>query len=416
MSTSVMAFPARVRAVLPATAEARERWVRRRVGLVWALLFLNVLTFAAGTWNQEPLIVPIPSVLGKMITQGALPVALIVALTLNRRMIIRPNVFLALVTLLAVAAIVSALRPDGHVPGTEYRTARLLGFVATLWLLSPWWGRRDLLLVRCQLWALGVALASVLLGLFVAPGRALAEGRLSGEFWPLPPTDVADLAAVLVGLVFVLWLCRLVPGRVAFAVIAVGGALLLLSHSRVALVAMLAGILVAGLSVFFTRARARWMFAGAAVIASLAITAFSGALTTWLVRGQSASQLDDLTGRTSVWGMVVRAPRDSFQILFGFGLSNKSFNGFPVDSNWLGAYLDLGLVGVVLSATLLLFVMIAAYFQPTGPRRALALFLVTYLLISSFTATGLSDASIALLELSLAASLLVPSRPLSRPG
>lgn len=416
MSTLVLAFPARLRAVLPTAADTRERWVRRRVGLVWGLLFLNVLTFAAGTWNQEPLIVPIPSVLGKIITQGALPVALVVALTLNRRMIIRPNVFLVLVTLLAVAAIVSALRPDGHVPGTLYRTVRLLGFVATLWLLSPWWGRRDFLLLRCQLWALGVALASVLLGLFVAPGRALAEGRLSGEFWPLPPTDVADLAAVLVGLVFVLWLCRLVPGALAIGVTAVGGALLLLSHSRVALVAMLAGIFVGGLSVFMTRARARWMFAAAAVLASLAITAFSGALTTWLVRGQSASQLDDLTGRTSVWGMVVRAPRDSFQILFGFGLSNKSFNGFPVDSNWLGAYLDLGMVGVVLSATLVLFVLIAAYFQPSGARRALALFLVTYLLISSFTATGLSDASIALLELALAASLLVPSLPLSDPG
>lgn len=416
MSTLVLAFPARLRAVLPTAADTRERWVRRRVGLVWGLLFLNVLTFAAGTWNQEPLIVPIPSVLGKIITQGALPVALVVALTLNRRMIIRPNVFLVLVTLLAVAAIVSALRPDGHVPGTLYRTVRLLGFVATLWLLSPWWGRRDFLLLRCQLWALGVALASVLLGLFVAPGRALAEGRLSGEFWPLPPTDVADLAAVLVGLVFVLWLCRLVPGALAIGVTAVGGALLLLSHSRVALVAMLAGIFVGGLSVFMTRARARWMFAAAAVLASLAITAFSGALTTWLVRGQSASQLDDLTGRTSVWGMVVRAPRDSFQILFGFGLSNKSFNGFPVDSNWLGAYLDLGMVGVVLSATLVLFVLIAAYFQPSGARRALALFLVTYLLISSFTATGLSDASIALLELALAASLLVPNLPLSDPG
>ncbi len=409
MSTPVMAFPARLRAALPATAETRERWVRRRVGLVWALLVLNVLTFAAGTWNQEPLIVPIPSTVGKIITQGALPAALIVALTLNRRLIIRPNVFLVLTTLLAIAAIVSAVHPDGHVSGTLYRTARLCGFVATLWLLSPWWGRRDLLLLRCQLWALGAVLASVLAGLLVAPGRALAQGRLSGEFWPLPPTEVADLAAVLVGLVFVLWLCRMVRSRVALAVIVVGGVLLLLTHSRVALLGMLAGTLAAGLSVFVTRARARWTLAAAAVTASLAVTAFSGALTTWLVRGQSANQLEGLTGRTSVWSMVLKTPRDSFQVLFGFGLSDKSFNGFPVDSNWIGAYLDLGIVGVVLSATLLLFVLIAAYFHPSGARRALALFLVTYLLVASFTATGLSDASIALLELSLAASLLVPS-------
>jgi hypothetical protein len=38
--------------------ESRERWVRRRVGITWGLLFLNVLTFADGTWNGLPLIVP----------------------------------------------------------------------------------------------------------------------------------------------------------------------------------------------------------------------------------------------------------------------------------------------------------------------------------------------------------------------
>ena len=47
--------------------------VRRRVALAWGLMFLNVLTFYKGTWNGLPLIVPIPSVIGKLMTQGALP-------------------------------------------------------------------------------------------------------------------------------------------------------------------------------------------------------------------------------------------------------------------------------------------------------------------------------------------------------
>ena len=60
----------------------------------------------------------------------------------------------------------------------------------------------------------------------------------------------------------------------------------------------------------------------------------------------------------------------------------------------------------------MLFVLVlTAYFQPRGERRALALFLVTYLLVTSFTETGLSDASVYLLELALAASLLVPPTP-----
>jgi hypothetical protein len=40
--------------------------------------------------------------------------------------------------------------------------------------------------------------------------------------------------------------------------------------------------------------------------------------------------------------------------------------------------------------------------------RALALFLVVYCLVASFTETGFSDASTYLLELTLAASMLVP--------
>jgi hypothetical protein len=89
-------------------------------------------------------------------------------------------------------------------------------------------------------------------------------------------------------------------------------------------------------------------------------------------------------------------------------MSNLSFNGLSIDSNWLGAYLDFGLVGVVLTGALLLFLLISAYFQPAGPQRAIALFLVMYCFISSFTETGLSDPSLYLLDLTLAASLLVP--------
>ena len=407
MSSSAVAFrPSRAARSL-APAETRERSVQRRIALAWGLLFLNVLTFAHGTWNGLPLILPIPSAIGKIITQGALPAALLVVLSVNRRLTIRPNVFLCLLTLLVIEAVVSGIHPIGHLTGTMFRTTRLAGFVATLWLLSPWWGRRDLLLVKCQLKALAAVLTSILLGLLVSPGRALAEGRLSGEFWPTPPTQVADLAAVTIGLVTVLWLCSLVSGRLALFVLATAGLTLLLTHTRTELIAMMAGILVAGLSIFTARVRVRKLFVTAGIAVSVVVMVFSGVLTTWLARGESSKELTSLTGRTTVWTAVVNAPRDPFQVLFGYGLSNKSFNGLPIDSNWLAAYYDLGLAGVAICVTLLLFVLVAAYFQPRGPQRALALFLVTYLAITSLTETGLSDASAYLLELALAASLLV---------
>ena len=391
------------------TAEAHERSVRRRVGLAWGLLFLNVLTFYKGTWNLLPLIVPIPSVVGKIMTQGALPAALLAALSVNRRMLIRPNVFLSLLTLLFIEALISGMHPVGHIIGTLYRTARLGGFVATLWLLSPWWGRRDMLLVRCQLGALGVVLGSVVLGLLVAPGRALAQGRLSGEFWPITPVQVADFSAVAFGMVVVLWSCGVLQKRFTLGAVIVTGAMLVLTHTRTEVIALVAGLAVAGLRMFMVESRVRRLFAVTGVTVSFVVIAFSGVLATWLARGENSQELTNLTGRTNVWGAVVNAPRDAFQVIFGYGLSNKAFNGLPIDSNWLAAYFDLGLLGVAICAALLLYVLVSAYFQPRTPQRALALFLATYLLVTSLTETGLSDASVYLLELALAASLLVPS-------
>ncbi len=387
------------------SAAAQERWLRRRLTMAWALLLLNTLTFYPKTWSGEPLALPIPSVVGKLITQGALPVALLLALSVNRRLAIRPNVFLCLVSLLALEALMSGMQAQ-HV-GTIYRTFRLIAFVATLWLLSPWWGRRDILLVRSHLAAASVVLFSVVAGLLAAPTTALAQGRLAGALWPTPPTQVAEFAAVTTGIVIVLWLGGLCSGRLALFTVVTAGSMLLMTHTRTALVAMVGGVAVAGLSLFAGRARVRKLFATASVVASVGAITVSGLVTTWLARGEDTKELTDLTGRTTVWHSVLSIPRTRFQDLFGFGLSNKSFNGLPIDSNWLACYLDLGLIGVVISAAMILFLLVSALFQPRGVQRALGLFLATYCLVASFTETGFSDASTYLLYLTLAASLLV---------
>jgi hypothetical protein len=384
---------------------AEGRWLRRRVGLAWSLLILNVLTFYSSTWSGLPLAFPIPSSVGKVITQGSLPLALLVAITANRRLAIRPSAFLCILSLLVVVAFAVILEP-GHL-GTIYRTFRFAGFVATLWLLTPYWGRRDMLLVRCYLVAISIVLGTVLLGLLVAPRTAYAAGRLEGALWPYPPTQVAHFAAVTTGMIVLLWLCGLASGRLCLIAVLIGTPMLLLTHTRTALVAMVAGIFVAGLSLFTVKARVRKLFAAASLVLSLGAITLSGVVTTWLARGETSTELTSLTGRTTVWSAVLSTPRNLFETVFGFGMSNLSFNGLAIDSNWLGAYLDFGLIGVMLCAAMLLFLLVSAYFQPVGPQRAIALFLVTFCLLSSFTETGLSDPSLYLLELALAASLLV---------
>src|SRR5215470_2756737 len=406
MSSSIAALRPRGGAVSLGPMEAHERSVRRRVGLAWGLLVLNVLTYQGS-------VVPIPTATGKAITQGALPVALLVALSVNRRVFVRPNVFLCLVSLLAAETIVTSLQPQYY--GTVYRTFRFVEFVATLWLLTPWWGRRDLLLVRCHLRSLLVVLGSVLLGLVVAPGYAMTAGRLGGALWGIAATQVAHYAAVTLGLVVVLWLCGQTRGGPTLVIVVITVIMLVLTHTRTALVAVVTGILVAGLSLVVAKARVRRFLVTATATASIMIVTLSGVITNWLARGEEQHQLTSLTGRTAVWGPLLALPRTKYQQILGFGLSNDSFNGLPIDSNWLASYQTQGLFGVAVCAAILLFLLVAACFRPRGVQRAVALFLVVYCLVASFTEVGFTDASTYLLDLTLAASLLVPPAASRRP-
>lgn len=380
-------------------AAARERSIRRRVSAAWGLLFLNTLVYIPGS------ILHISSTAGKVVTQGALPLALLVLLTVNPKLRVRPNVFLCLVSLLAVDTAITAAIPE-HL-GTVYRSFRLIEFVAALWLLTPWFGRSDMLLLRCHLRWLLIALGSVLLGLLVAPGHARENaGRLGGAIWPMEPTQVAQYAAVATGLIVVLWLSRLLSGRITLIAVVLTVLILLLTHTRTALVGLIAGILLAGLSVFAVSARVRRFFIACLAIATVALVTAASVITTWLARGENSAGLASLTGRTNFWALVLQQPRTRFEEIFGFGLSNASVNGLPIDSNWFASYMMEGLFGVVVCVLILLWLFSSAFFQRDRVHRALALFLIAYCTISSFTEVGFTDVSTYLLNLVVAASLL----------
>ncbi len=108
--------------------------------------------------------------------------------------------FVCLVSLLATEALVPILQPQHF--GTVYRVFRLVEFAVALWLLTPWWGRRDLLLVRCHITALsGNPSLSAGRACWQHPAGLLGSGRLSGVLWDILPTQVAHYAAVITGLV-----------------------------------------------------------------------------------------------------------------------------------------------------------------------------------------------------------------------
>ncbi|HEX4493315.1 MAG TPA: O-antigen ligase family protein [Acidimicrobiia bacterium] len=399
MSTTTVAP---IPTALAATEPKPARRDRRRLGLfVWALLFFNGLAF-----NQMPLLVPIPTFVGKLLTQGALALAVVLALWLNRDRVVRPNLFLTLFTVLALASLTVSIHAV-YGFGTLFRAGRFCAFVAVLWLLTPLFGRPDRTLLKWHVTCLLGVLSTVVVGFFVAPGRARqTDGRLGGQLWPIPPTQVGHYAAVLAGIVVVLGLCGVLRARAAMLIAMPAVAVLLLSHTRTALIAMIAGVIFAMLSVLTMRRRVRQALIVAVVLGILGATVLAPALRTWFARGESSELVGQLNGRRTVWNELVQAPRTRVTEVFGIGLTNKSFAGLPIDNSWLATYQDQGLLGDALCAAILLSLLLLASMRPRGPGVAIAVFLVVYCAIASFTETGLGDVSPYVLDLTVAASLL----------
>jgi hypothetical protein len=383
----------------------------RGPALAWAALYVNVLGFLGGS------VLPIPGAVGQLITQGMLFAALVLALLANPGIVVRPNIFLTLLTIMAVLALMVSIHNE-FLFGSTYRAVRFILFVVVVWLLTPWWGRSDLPLLRAHLLCQRIILASVWLGAVLAPGAAFAafgvSGRLSGVLWPIPPPQVAHYAAVLFGCTVVLWFCAVVAGRGTALTLVAAGATLIAAQTRTALLGLALGLVVAGASLFLGHARVR-RTAGVALLGSLAAwMLLSPLIVSWLVRGQSAEDLTQLTGRTKVWEAIAQQDGTLMQEMFGSGLTNKSFGGLPIDSTWVATYLELGRFGVAIVVAFLLILLLVAVTRPAGPRRAIALFLVVYCLVASFTETGLGDSSPYLLELTVAASLLASPPRASR--
>lgn len=374
----------------------------RLVLLAWGALFFNVLTPGGSAT-----VLPIPYAVGQALAQGSLAVALLFALLANPRLVVRPTLFLVLLSALAISALAVSLHSEFFV-GSTYRGLRLVGFVTCLWLLTPWWGRADLVLLRCHRVCLALIIASVVVGLALSPGKAFStNGRLGGALWPIPPTQVAHYGAALLGTTAILWMCRIIAGRHALLLILVTAGVLVGTHTRTALLGLIIGLAVAAGSLFLGHARVR-RTAGASLVAGIVAAAlFARPVVDWLSRGQSAEDAAQLTGRTKVWDSVSQTVRPVAREIFGNGLSNKSFEGLPVDSGWVATFVDLGWLGIAIQTSMLLLLVLMAITRVRGPRRALALFLILYCVVASITETGLGDASPYLLDLAVAASLLV---------
>lgn len=396
-----MDLTARPRAVHAPDFLERER-TPRLLGAVWALLVINTL----GSQGADT-IIPIPRPLAQMATMGAVVLAFALALLLNPKIQLRPSAYLLLLTLLLVVSVASSLRLESGY-GALFRCFRFAVFVGTLWLITRWW-HDWLSFVHHHIRTLGAVLLTVAAGLVVAPGMARPEtygGRLVGAIWPLTPPQVGQYAATAAGLTVLLWLGRRTDRLSLLLIAAPAVVLLLLSHTRTAVIGLVGALAVAVVSLLSTSERARKVFTRALVFAGVVAVFLGPAVQSWLRRGQDDQSLSDLTGREKVWDALLAAPRTVSEQLFGVGLTNKSFEGLPIDSSWLAVYHEQGFIGIAIVAAFLATLLVVAALRPPSLARACALFLVVYTVIASYTEAGLGDASPYLLNLTVAAALL----------
>lgn len=392
----------------------------KAVGIVWLLLGLNTLGSAGAKT-----IVQLPRSLIQLVTMGSLVVAFALALALNVRLRIRPSAFVFLLTLLLVPSVISSVHLESGF-GALFRCTRLALFVGTLWLVTRWWDG-SVTFVRHHIRMYFAVLVSVAAGLAISPGAAMPDlygGRLVGALWPLTPPQIGQYAAVITGLTVLLLLGRQVDRAGAAVVIVPSLVLLALTHTRTATVGLLVGLALAIGSLLLTSAAARRFFTWAVLVATVAAVGFASALQAWFLRGQSKENFSSLTGRAKVWDALLAAPRTTAEQFFGVGLGDKSFGGLPIDNSWLAVYNEQGLIGVAIVAAVILVLGGVALLRPPSLPRACAIFLISYVAISSYTEAGLGDASPYLLHLALAASLLaapaaatpLPAPPPPRPG
>jgi MFS family permease len=374
---------------------------RTTAGAAWVLLLLAGLAWSI---DEPGYLVTLPGRAEQLGAMVAVVAAGWIALRHNPTMNVRGTWFIWLFALLPVISVVGPLTGSAGA-GAIVRATRFGISLGILALLSPTWRSDPFALVRTHVAAARALLAAALVSYALGVGRNV-EGRLIAQVPALVPPQVAQFAAVAAGLSVVAMLGRTGSMRHNAVWAVAGVAALLLSQTRTAAVALIGGLLIAALALVSTSERTRATLVAVLLVAVPAVVVGSGAVATWFRRGQSEENLDTLTGRTKAWDLVYDWPRDPYQRLFGVGYGDKSVEGLPIDGGYVATFHETGTLGLVVAITIMSVLALCAMLDRRPANRAVALFLVTFVAIASYTETGIGDMSAYVLHLVLAFTVL----------
>jgi hypothetical protein len=142
-------------------------------------------------------------------------------------------------------------------------------------------------------------------------------------------------------------------------------------------------LLVALASLALQRRSARRLLMALTCLDTLIWLVAASAIVSRFARGQTHAELGGFSGRRTIWIAMLKERPTGLTEWLGIGLGDKRYKGKAIDGGWLAVYGQQGVVGVAISALLLLVVA----WQAIGSRhcllRALTLFLITFVTVSA---------------------------------
>ena len=397
----------------------------------WLLIVLTVQPWVASERSLLGIATEEGSELGKGLLTGVVFLGAAAVAAPRFRMMIPPTYGLYLVYVLFA------------VPGAIYsesasaflRAGRLGMVVAIPALLWPWLSGDPDAFLRVHRRAHTV-LAAAVVGGVVLGGSAAWEfgipfgdgGRLQGVVPPMSAVRVGEVGAILAGLGLIGVAFAKIRPTFGLAGALVGLGLIFLSHTRTAAGALVAGLIVASLSVARSR-QGRWALT-AIFLVLLTGMVFLNPLRSWVLREQPPEQFATLTGRWAAWESLVQKELAAEEIVFGHGLGSKTITlepntlaqpwlelqrEKPIDNGWLSVFWESGAVGVVLITLALVMAFVIAWRAPTPYVRAASVYLLVLVGVASMLETGLSDTSSLTLHVLVASGVAYGDRVAARP-
>lgn len=229
-------------------------------------------------------------------------------------------------------------------------------------------------------------------------GSLAAEGRLYGGIPPLNANEIALLMSV--PLVCLVWRCvhRVATTREVLAIPPLLG-IVFLTGTRTGLAALLLALAV--VVMMAPRIPFPVFSLGVMTIPTLIYVAFfTPLLDEYATRGDTASVLT-LNSRTVAWRAALDHPEGLTERMFGLGLSVKEIpvsamyrNEQILDSTWISAVVQTGVLGVVVLGLLVIVTVLRAL-NLAPPYRSLTVAVLLMLLVVSLLESGLFDTSVA---------------------